>query len=80
MVTSSRQAGQTGWTVIFPCFHSRVCSNTSVNVCLGQTWRLTGWEGDWVGLGFLSDGEIVILTKDAEQVHGGPYRSFLLFP
>lgn len=29
---------------------------------------------------FLSDGETVVLTKDVEQVHGGPYRSYLLFP
>lgn len=80
MATSSRQAGETGWTVIFHCCHSRVCSSTSVNACLGQQWRPSGWEGDWVGLGFLSDGEIAVLTKDVEQLHGGPYRSYLLFP
>lgn len=80
MVTSSSQAGQAGWTCIFHWCHSRVRSGTSLNACLGQQWKLSGWEGDWVGLGFLSDGEITVLTKDVEQVHGGPYRSYHLFP
>lgn len=80
MATCSRQAGQTGWTDIFHWCHSRVRSSTSLNAYLGQRWKLSGWEGDWVGLRFLSGGEVAVLTKDVEEVHGGPYRSYLLFP
>jgi len=43
----------------------------------GAAVEISGWEGDLVG--FLSDGEIVVLIKDVEQVRGGLCRSYLLF-